>query len=545
MFEVAVTSFSNVGMQEESGLGSLMPEAVFRGLAQAGSATGTTTVYKMSNSAWESIRPKLRALSQRRVPAVDALGARIAGATMPAITYDAVPLPGRHPRLTQIEHTVPLSTTVNGTTTLRGTNLLGGEKAVLDIYKQTGTENPGYAGIGSKFNRGVKILRLTAVAPGPIGNKIGVRIHAAGTGALAVTLGADGEVLIDITPDTGAPTAAGVRAQINGSAVTNVWITAEDLVGAETVPPTLSAIAASIPTAPQYTRPLYSYLGGGDGGGVSVLDVPVVAGVATDRLRLAAQRGGNQGNRITLTILADQAPAPNSVSVSGTDITVVRAAATTSIADLVTAINGNLFAAALVFASAIGNDALLLGDVSTQFLYGGSGETPTATVGGAASAITRHSDTSLVLTTTFAAYVAAGGGATEEALIQVLYGEHKLTGQISAAFSNQSGLSTNQTWTGVQTFDVPVAMTSTDSSGTPGAAVINEPSGRSAIALGATSVVITNSHVLATSKVFVSLRSADATLLYIVSVVAAAGSFTVTGNVAATADVVFDWFVIN
>lgn len=101
-----------------------------------------------------------------------------------------------------------------------------------------------------------------------------------------------------------------------------------------------------------------------------------------------------------------------------------------------------------------------------------------------------------------------------------------------------------QTWTGVQTFNAAVAMDSTDSSGAPGAATINKPAGRSAVALGAAGVVITNSLVTANSKVFVQLRSADTTLLY-VTVTSAAGSFAVTGNAAATAAVVFDWFVVN
>jgi hypothetical protein len=85
---------------------------------------------------------------------------------------------------------------------------------------------------------------------------------------------------------------------------------------------------------------------------------------------------------------------------------------------------------------------------------------------------------------------------------------------------------------------------STDSSGTPGNATINTLSGRAAFAAAGTTVVVTNSTVAATSKVFVSLRAGDSTLTS-VRVTPAAGSFTVTGNAAATATTIFDFFVVN
>ena len=84
----------------------------------------------------------------------------------------------------------------------------------------------------------------------------------------------------------------------------------------------------------------------------------------------------------------------------------------------------------------------------------------------------------------------------------------------------------------------------TDTSGTPGNATINTLSGRAAFAAAGTTVVVTNSTVTATSKVFVSLRGGDATLTS-VRVTPAAGSFTVTGNVAATAVTIFDFLIVN
>lgn len=86
--------------------------------------------------------------------------------------------------------------------------------------------------------------------------------------------------------------------------------------------------------------------------------------------------------------------------------------------------------------------------------------------------------------------------------------------------------------------------TYTDSSGTPGSVTNNSPRGRAAFAAAGTSVVVTNSLVAATSTVLVQLGGADATLTS-VRVTAAAGSFTVTGNAAATGITPFDFLVIN
>lgn len=90
-----------------------------------------------------------------------------------------------------------------------------------------------------------------------------------------------------------------------------------------------------------------------------------------------------------------------------------------------------------------------------------------------------------------------------------------------------------------------VTLPSTDSSGSPGAATINKPSGRSAIAAGASSVVISNSIVTAAARIFISPKIRDATgLLPIVSAQVAATSFTVSTTANCTAALTFDWWVI-
>jgi hypothetical protein len=85
----------------------------------------------------------------------------------------------------------------------------------------------------------------------------------------------------------------------------------------------------------------------------------------------------------------------------------------------------------------------------------------------------------------------------------------------------------------------------TDSSGTPGNVTNNATRGRAAFAASANTCVVTSNQVTANSMIIVTLRAADATLTTILHVVTAAGSFTVTGNAAATAAAAFDFLVVN
>lgn len=87
--------------------------------------------------------------------------------------------------------------------------------------------------------------------------------------------------------------------------------------------------------------------------------------------------------------------------------------------------------------------------------------------------------------------------------------------------------------------------TAGNSTGAPGNATLNTPTGRSAIAAAAASVTITNSLVSATSIVLVALQTADATLNTIRTIIPGAGSFVVTGNAAATGNTNIGWVVFN
>lgn len=83
-----------------------------------------------------------------------------------------------------------------------------------------------------------------------------------------------------------------------------------------------------------------------------------------------------------------------------------------------------------------------------------------------------------------------------------------------------------------------------DSSASPGAATINQPSGKAAVAAGASSVVITNSTVTTSSHIFITPLDIDTTLKEW-KVAAANGSFTFTGNANATAAFKFQFLVVN
>lgn len=85
----------------------------------------------------------------------------------------------------------------------------------------------------------------------------------------------------------------------------------------------------------------------------------------------------------------------------------------------------------------------------------------------------------------------------------------------------------------------------TDNSGTPGNTTINTPTGKAAIAAAASSCVVTNSSVLTTSVIDVTLVSNDATATTIRVTAQSAGSFTVTANAAATGNTAFTFQVVN
>lgn len=80
--------------------------------------------------------------------------------------------------------------------------------------------------------------------------------------------------------------------------------------------------------------------------------------------------------------------------------------------------------------------------------------------------------------------------------------------------------------------------------GTVGAVTMNKPAGRVIVAAAATSIVVTNSLVTANSIILVTIAQNDSTAV-IKNVVAAAGSFTITLNAAATANTAVNFLVVS
>jgi PAS domain S-box-containing protein len=98
---------------------------------------------------------------------------------------------------------------------------------------------------------------------------------------------------------------------------------------------------------------------------------------------------------------------------------------------------------------------------------------------------------------------------------------------------------------GTTLFNGAITADTTDSSGTPGAATINKPSGKVAIAIGQSSVTVTNSLVTSASTVLAVLQFADATATTILNVVPTSGAFTINVNANATAATKVAFLVVN
>lgn len=421
--EITVAALSPIVASDLLGLESGTPEASFTRLS---ADAGQTTVIRCSGSVWDRIRPQLRKLSQRRIPALDANGAIIAGKTAPAMSYSMEWIPGSRPKINQVEGSV--SVAGGAALTVRGEGLIPGIKSALRFYRQRQSTAFGPAGITQQYVAQELVMTITAKAIGPIGDKIGVLIKAAtGAGSVTTEEYADGKVLITVVPAAATNTATAIKAQIDGDALASVWVSVSADVGAALIPATSSTGAIQGPNVAANTQP-FQYLTGGDGCGLAIADILVSGVDPTNRLRITAQRAGNQGNLISLTIVYDAAGA-NGVAVTGNDIVVTRTA-TTAIGTLVTAINANAAALALVKASAVGAGNIL--SATKTYLAGGAGEQPTATVGGAVAAITEQSDTSMLVASTDVQLAAAGVLATEVAVLSITSDYQRLASDLVA-----------------------------------------------------------------------------------------------------------------
>jgi len=421
--EITVVANAPSVAQDVLGLEASTPEAQFTRLSVDG---GDTVIVRCSGAVWDRLRPQLRKLSQARIPALDTNGVVIPLHTRPALSYSMEWVPGDRPRIHQIEGSVSVGG--GAALTVRGENLIPGLKAVLNIYRErVNLGSFSAAGKTPLYNKPELLMTFTAVQKGPGGNNIGVWIkEASGAGSVTVEEYADGKVLITIVPAAGASDTTSIAAQVAGSALASVWISATAVIAAQQVAPFANKQAIVGPNAvPQ--RP-FRFLVGGDGTGSAFADLLVAGTDPTNRLRLQAQRAGNQGNLINVTIRMNQGGA--AVTTTGNSIVVDFTQANRTLAQVAAAINGDAAASALVRATAVGAGNLV--DVTRTYLACGAGEQAVAQIGGAPAAITLHTDTDLVATATIAALGAAGVVAGEVVGVNLLLDYKVLSASIVA-----------------------------------------------------------------------------------------------------------------
>jgi len=401
--KITVTAIADIALNELTGLESAAPEAQFTWLTASGG--GTVVEVVCTGSTFDKLKPYLRNLSQSRV--------KISGSsrTMPVMSYVVDDVPGGRPVLHQSEGDVSVG--AGAALTLRGQGLIPGTQARLELRRQTLTNTIGPAGITRQYNAPETTFRVTAVQYGPAGNLIEFAIMPeSGAGSVTTEEYADGVVKITVVPAANASNSTAIAAQIAGDALASVWITSTAVIANAPIKPFRGKLEG--PNAGS-NNPVAMNLKGGDGSGVAFADL-LVAGVnPTNRLRIQAQRVGNQGNLINIQLRGGQVG--DTVVVTGNSIVVNRIAAATAIGTLATAINANAAANALVQATAVG--AGNLGNVGPVYLACGAGEQAVATVGGAPATITLHTSTSMVVTASPAALVAAGVAVGEVAITNV------------------------------------------------------------------------------------------------------------------------------
>lgn len=429
---VTITAYAPSTVSDDLGI-----EALAEGAAWTSSpgVPGASTTFVVTGATWTRLRPRLLEMSQRRIPAYNpTTGAAIPGKTMPALVYTADWVPSGRPAIHSIEG-APLSLASPANLTLRGVGFLGSTFAYAVIQQAVGGYSSGFPGTRT-VPRTVEVFRVTSVLPGPIGNQMTLIIApASGAGSVVTTPNPDagGGLLVRVTPAAGASTTTAIAAQINGDAVASTFMSATATVAGVTLSPTLVApiFGPGGGGGPGTTTAALAVLRdglrlrNGDGSSPSYLNVRVVESSYANRLRIVSNRAGNDQNLITLTINMSQGA--NTVAVSGNDITVNRTGATETIANLVTAINGNASAAALVTASAVGSGSL--GALSKTWFSGGAGEPVVVTVGGAVARVVSQTDTAMVIATTNANLVAAGVTVGEIVAVQLSmhYGRVSMT----------------------------------------------------------------------------------------------------------------------
>ncbi len=346
---------------------------------------GDVKTFDVSENQWNRLQFLLERLSLKNFPVLDANGLKT-GKFRSIIAYSAEQVPGNRPRFLRARGPLSLGSATN-TLTIDGENLIRG-----------------YAARGS-IGRGTAKLDLVAQRKGPEGNNVTVEVLAAsGAGSVTTTHSTATQgttVRIKVVPAAAGPGSNAIAAQINADTLANFYVEASGN-GTGTV---LAAIVT---------------LSTGEGAGIAY---EYFTNEDDETLFITARKPGNGGNHISIKINA--ASGAGSVSVTGSAITVVPAAAGDTIDDVVTQINANAAAAALVEASGTGSAST--GVIAQTWLHGGCGEDAVLKVGSVTAVITAYSDTQIVATVD--GTVLSGYAAADQAVINLFVGFSKLSMQ--------------------------------------------------------------------------------------------------------------------
>lgn len=363
-------SIQDVAPTESSVLGTAGGVATF--------VAGDVKSFVVTESEWNhAVRRQLNALAARRVPVLSS--GVLTGKSKPLMTWTQERVPGGRPRLHQLEGTVSVGGAAQ-TIVLRGENLIPGLAATSIIGKSTGK------------------LTLTAARKGWQGNLVSVVIAPdKGAGSVTTVLGDDGTVTVTVVPAAGASTANAIATQLGANALATRFVLASGGGTGAVLPQTVT-------------------LAGGDGAGVAWNWIK--SNAAGHFLLLEAIKPGNTGNGSAVSIAA--ASGGGSVTLTNGVYVVVPAAATNTLTAIAAQINGDAALKLLVKATVIGTGSNTVPVTAATYLAAGSGETPSAAIGGAAADVTVMTDTAMTLAFTGASVTSGGVAANEVAAVTVL-----------------------------------------------------------------------------------------------------------------------------
>lgn len=391
MLRVTINAFGNFSLGDFTGQEPYQLDHQFVSITM--SAGESAEIYITRSQYETGMRQALEKLSQQRIA--------IAGTnrTKPLMSYTVVS--AERPRFLQAEGGALSLGGGTQSLTFRGQNLVGGRKAV------------GVLGTGSNK------LTFTAALKGPVGKLPVINLKTPGSAGVEIVHGKDGAVTINVTPSSapGGTQANTIAAQFSG-AVTKYVTCVGGGTGVVRCP--TSGITLD-------------FAGKHAGAAQAFVDLPTQA--SRTRLRLTRLLPGAAGNEWSALVNPQSGGGSVAINTSLKTITVTPpAGAGNADASVVAAqINDDATAKKHFFAEVVGTNT---DDVVTSvtgtaipqtYLYGGCGETPEVTIGGAVTNVIAYNDNAITLQVTGAALDTAGCVAGEDALVSLALEEQVLS----------------------------------------------------------------------------------------------------------------------